>query len=50
VQQEACEWPGKKEVKLRVAETERVGGKGVVKMEMDGQKKSQIQRGFNSQR
>jgi hypothetical protein len=38
VQQEACDWTGKREAALRVAETESISGKRRgAKMEMDKQ-------------
>ena len=36
VQQEACDWTGKREAELRVGETERLRREGGSKMEGDG--------------
>jgi hypothetical protein len=36
-QEEACDWTGKREAELRVAETERVSGREETKMEANEQ-------------
>jgi hypothetical protein len=46
-QQEACDWTGKREVELRVAETERISGRGERSRWKQTNRKNLNQRGFN---
>jgi hypothetical protein len=47
-QQETCDWTGKREAELRVAETETISGeRGEAKMETDEQEEEPKPYGFN---